>query len=214
MLLCIFINGRDLTLFCYFIILRGANVNCDTNQLELAFFLQFEKEKQHDIRSFFSPGASKEKKRRRIEDEETSPSVSSEAIATPSGSVNSEKREEKPSPDLDFSPQLKRLRTPQPSPSPRSRFGGKRRSTAGGVGSGSPGALVSFMAPRKLSEPNPSTETWSCGACTYSNSGLLPYCEMCEFPRPSPVLSSGRIKKQIIWSIYPHSVRVSHYLFV
>lgn len=198
MLLCIFINGRDLTLFCYFIILRGANVNCDTNQLELAFFLQFEKEKQHDIRSFFSPGASKEKKRRRIEDEETSPSVSSEAIATPSGSVNSEKREEKPSPDLDFSPQLKRLRTPQPSPSPRSRFGGKRRSTAGGVGSGSPGALVSFMAPRKLSEPNPSTETWSCGACTYSNSGLLPYCEMCEFPRPSPVLSSGRIKKQII----------------
>uniref|UniRef100_A0A671YZ75 Zinc finger RANBP2-type containing 3 n=1 Tax=Sparus aurata TaxID=8175 RepID=A0A671YZ75_SPAAU len=150
------------------------------------FFSHFEKEKQHDIRSFFSPGASKEKKRRRIEDEETSPSVSSEAIATPSGSVNSEKREEKPSPDLDFSPQLKRLRTPQPSPSPRSRFGGKRRSTAGGVGSGSPGALVSFMAPRKLSEPNPSTETWSCGACTYSNSGLLPYCEMCEFPRPSP----------------------------
>uniref|UniRef100_A0A671YZ57 Zinc finger RANBP2-type containing 3 n=1 Tax=Sparus aurata TaxID=8175 RepID=A0A671YZ57_SPAAU len=156
------------------------------------FFSHFEKEKQHDIRSFFSPGASKEKKRRRIEDEETSPSVSSEAIATPSGSVNSEKREEKPSPDLDFSPQLKRLRTPQPSPSPRSRFGGKRRSTAGGVGSGSPGALVSFMAPRKLSEPNPSTETWSCGACTYSNSGLLPYCEMCEFPRPSPVLSSDR----------------------
>uniref|UniRef100_A0A671YZ72 Zinc finger RANBP2-type containing 3 n=1 Tax=Sparus aurata TaxID=8175 RepID=A0A671YZ72_SPAAU len=147
------------------------------------FFSHFEKEKQHDIRSFFSPGASKEKKRRRIEDEETSPSVSSEAIATPSGSVNSEKREEKPSPDLDFSPQLKRLRTPQPSPSPRSRFGGKRRSTAGGVGSGSPGALVSFMAPRKLSEPNPSTETWSCGACTYSNSGLLPYCEMCEFPQ-------------------------------
>ncbi|KAM8722201.1 DNA annealing helicase and endonuclease ZRANB3 isoform 1-T5 [Acanthopagrus schlegelii] len=154
------------------------------------FFSHFEKEKQHDIRSFFSPGTSKEKKRRRIEDEETSPSVSSEVIATPPGSVNSEKREEKPSTDLDFSPQLKRLRTPQPSPSPRSRFRGKRRSTAGGISSGSPGALVSLMAPRKLSEPNPSAETWSCGACTYSNSSLLPYCEMCEFPRPSPALSS------------------------
>ncbi|XP_073318255.1 DNA annealing helicase and endonuclease ZRANB3 isoform X1 [Pagrus major] len=152
------------------------------------FFTHFEKEKQHDIRSFFSPGGGKEKKRRRTEYEGTSPSPSSEVIATPSGSVNSEKRE--PSPDPDFAPQLKRLRTPQPSPSPRSRFGGKRRSTAGRIDSGSPCAPVSFMAPRKLSEPNPSIETWSCGACTYSNSGLLPYCEMCEFPRPSSALSS------------------------
>ncbi|XP_073318256.1 DNA annealing helicase and endonuclease ZRANB3 isoform X2 [Pagrus major] len=154
------------------------------------FFTHFEKEKQHDIRSFFSPGGGKEKKRRRTEYEGTSPSPSSEVIATPSGSVNSEKRE--PSPDPDFAPQLKRLRTPQPSPSPRSRFGGKRRSTAGRIDSGSPCAPVSFMAPRKLSEPNPSIETWSCGACTYSNSGLLPYCEMCEFPRPSSALSSDR----------------------
>ncbi|KAM9334121.1 DNA annealing helicase and endonuclease ZRANB3 [Symphorus nematophorus] len=155
------------------------------------FFTHFEKEKQHDIRSFFSPSASKEKKRKRTEDGETSPSVSSEVTAAPT----SEKREEKEeksfaSPDQDFSPQLKRLRTPQPSTSPKSRFMGKRRSTAGGISSGSPGVLVSLMTPRKLSEPDLPCETWSCGACTYSNSSLLPYCEMCEFPRSSSAVKS------------------------
>ncbi|XP_051284341.1 DNA annealing helicase and endonuclease ZRANB3 [Dicentrarchus labrax] len=164
------------------------------------FFTHCEKEKQHDIRSFFSPSASKEKKRKRTDNEKTSPSVSSETTAAPAGSgTNSEKREEKKekscsqtcaTPDQDFSPQLKRLRTPQPSPSPRSRYGGKRRSTAGGIGSSSPGTLFSLMAPRKLSEPDPPTKTWSCGACTYSNSSLLPYCEMCEFPCSSSAVRS------------------------
>lgn len=119
--------------------------------------------------------------------------------------ANSEKSEEKEiksflqtpaTHDQDFSPQLKRLRTPQSSPSPRSRFGGKRRSATGAVSSGSPGALMSFMAPRKLSEPEPSMQTWNCGACTYSNSSLLPYCEMCEFPRSSSAAMSGTITKR------------------
>ncbi|XP_034464061.1 DNA annealing helicase and endonuclease ZRANB3 isoform X3 [Hippoglossus hippoglossus] len=152
------------------------------------FFSHFEKDKQHDIRSFFSP--SMEKKRKRTGDEETSPSISSETTDAPAGSsTSSEKRREKSqtatTPDLDFSPQLKRLRTQHPSPSPRSRFEGKRRSAAGGIGAGSPRSPSSFMAPRKLSEPGPSTGTWDCGSCTYSNSSLLPYCEMCEFPRSS-----------------------------
>uniref|UniRef100_A0A3Q1C297 Zinc finger, RAN-binding domain containing 3 n=1 Tax=Amphiprion ocellaris TaxID=80972 RepID=A0A3Q1C297_AMPOC len=112
----------------------------------------FEKDKQHDIRSFFSPSASKEKKRKRTEDEETSPSMSSETSATEH------------------------------------------------VGSSSPGALASLMAPRKLSEPDPGL-TWSCGACTYSNSSLLPYCE-----RSSSAAGSGRMKQQVITNhlIYPH----------
>ncbi|KAE8278649.1 DNA annealing helicase and endonuclease ZRANB3 Annealing helicase 2 [Larimichthys crocea] len=152
------------------------------------FFTHFEREKQHDIRSFFSPGGSKEKKRKRIEGEDTS--ISSETTATPTGSGANSKKENSYSqtaatPDQDFSPQLKRLRTPQPSPSPRSRLGGKRRSTAGGIDSGSPGSLVSVMAPRKLSQPDPPNEKWNCEACTYSNSSLLPYCEMCEVPRSS-----------------------------
>ncbi|XP_030602785.1 DNA annealing helicase and endonuclease ZRANB3 isoform X2 [Archocentrus centrarchus] len=159
------------------------------------FFTYFEKEKQHDIRSFFSPHAGKTK-RKRTEDEE-SPSISSETAAMPAGSgaylENSEERKEKScsqtssSPDQDFSPQLKRLRTPQPSPSPRSRFGGKRRSTAGGISSSSSGSMISLAA--QLSEPD-AASMWSCGACTYSNSSLLPYCEMCEFPRSSSAVSS------------------------
>uniref|UniRef100_A0A8C2WR31 Zinc finger, RAN-binding domain containing 3 n=1 Tax=Cyclopterus lumpus TaxID=8103 RepID=A0A8C2WR31_CYCLU len=121
---------------------------------------QFEKEKQHDIRSFFSPGES-------------------------GSGTNAELREEKGerpgsqapiSPDQDFSPQLKRLRAPV-----------RRRSAAAAVGSGAPGPS---MAPRRLSDSRPPAEKWGCGSCTYSNSSLLPYCEMCEFPRsPSAVHS-------------------------
>ncbi|KAM6892976.1 DNA annealing helicase and endonuclease ZRANB3 [Lycodopsis pacificus] len=138
------------------------------------FFTHFEKEKQHDIRSFFSPGGSKERKRKRREDEETSPSVSSES------GTNSEKRGDK-------GEEGKRLCTPPPGQGPASRRGGKRRSAAAGIGSGGP---VPAMTPRRLSEPRPPAEKWSCGACTYSNSSLLPYCEMCEFPHsPSGVCS-------------------------
>ncbi|XP_056226772.1 DNA annealing helicase and endonuclease ZRANB3 [Seriola aureovittata] len=172
------------------------------NQKDDLFFSHFERDKQHDIRSFFSPSPSKMKrKRKRTEDGKTSPSISSKTAASPAAGTgtNCEKREEKGEkscsqsfaiPDQDFSPQLKRLRTQKPGPSPRSRFRGTRRSTAGGSGSGSPGALVSFMAPRNLSAPKPTIEKWSCGACTYSNSSLLPYCEVCEFPRPSSAAMS------------------------
>uniref|UniRef100_A0AAX7VA61 Zinc finger, RAN-binding domain containing 3 n=1 Tax=Astatotilapia calliptera TaxID=8154 RepID=A0AAX7VA61_ASTCA len=129
----------------------------------------FEKEKQHDIRSFFSPQAGKTK-RKRTEDEE-SPSISSETAATPAG----------------------------PNRSPTSRFGGKRRSSAGGISAGRPANAVSLMS--QPSEPDPAS-VWNCGACTYSNSSLLPYCEMCECPRSTSAVSSGKSKEQII-SNYP-----------
>ncbi|KAK2856896.1 hypothetical protein Q5P01_005631 [Channa striata] len=163
------------------------------------FFTHFEKEKQHDIRSFFSPSTSKEKKRKRTEDEETSPSTSSRKTAAWTGSAAESEDEEKndrscsqmsAAPDQDFSPQLKRLRTPQPSTSLKSQCKGKRRSTPGSVSAGSPSTLVPIMAPWKLSAPNPPDEKWNCGACTYSNSSLLPYCEMCESPCSSSAASS------------------------
>ncbi|XP_041834421.1 DNA annealing helicase and endonuclease ZRANB3 isoform X2 [Melanotaenia boesemani] len=155
------------------------------NMNEDVFFTHFEMEQQHDIRSFFSPSASKEKKRKRTDEEETSPSISWETGAKHVGS-NEEEEENSCTPasftpDPDFSPQLKRLRTPQARPSPRSRVRGKRRSTTGRI---SPTSAF----PRKLSEPD-SMSTWSCGACTYSNSSLLPYCEMCEFPRSASAVS-------------------------
>ncbi|KAM9328681.1 DNA annealing helicase and endonuclease ZRANB3 [Pholidichthys leucotaenia] len=161
------------------------------NVKDNVFFTHFEKDKQHDIRSFFSPSTSKEKKRKKTEDEggETSPSISSETSGAPAGSdVNFESTL---MPDQDFSPQLKRLRTPKPGLSPRSRVGEKLRPSVGGNSSGSPGSLLSFMTPRKLSEPK-TVSVWNCKVCTYTNSGLLPYCEMCEVPcaasalRPEP----------------------------
>ncbi|XP_039907525.1 DNA annealing helicase and endonuclease ZRANB3 isoform X2 [Simochromis diagramma] len=171
--------------------LEGSTGNAKTD----VFFTHFEKEKQHDIRSFFSPQAGKTK-RKRTEDEE-SPSISSETAATPAGIrvylENSEEGNEEScsqtskTPDRDFSPQLKRLRTPQPNRSPTSRFGGKRRSSAGGISAGSPASAVSLMS--QLSEPDPAS-VWNCGACTYSNSSLLPYCEMCECPRSTSAVSS------------------------
>ncbi|KAM4710695.1 DNA annealing helicase and endonuclease ZRANB3 [Anableps anableps] len=147
------------------------------------FFTYLEKEKQHDIRSFFSPSACKETKRKRTGDEEPALSTSSESVeqTEPAGSgADSDSSPSFVKLDQDFSPQLKRLRTPKSSSSPRSRLGGKQRLTLGWNGPESPSSFV----PRKLPEPDPPV-TWSCGACTYSNSGLLPYCEMCEFPRSS-----------------------------
>uniref|UniRef100_A0A3P8RG46 Zinc finger, RAN-binding domain containing 3 n=1 Tax=Astatotilapia calliptera TaxID=8154 RepID=A0A3P8RG46_ASTCA len=183
--------------------LEGSTGNAKTD----VFFTHFEKEKQHDIRSFFSPQAGKTK-RKRTEDEE-SPSISSETAATPAGVrvylENSEEGNEEScsqtskTPDRDFSPQLKRLRTPQPNRSPTSRFGGKRRSSAGGISAGRPANAVSLMS--QPSEPDPAS-VWNCGACTYSNSSLLPYCEMCECPRSTSAVSSGKSKEQII-SNYP-----------
>uniref|UniRef100_A0A3Q3C4P7 Zinc finger, RAN-binding domain containing 3 n=1 Tax=Haplochromis burtoni TaxID=8153 RepID=A0A3Q3C4P7_HAPBU len=171
--------------------LEGSTGNAKTD----VFFTHFEKEKQHDIRSFFSPQAGKTK-RKRTEDEE-SPSISSETAATPAGIrvylENSEEGNEEScsqtskTPDRDFSPQLKRLRTPQPNRSPTSRFGGKRRSSAGGISAGRPASAVSLTS--QPSEPDPAS-VWNCGACTYSNSSLLPYCEMCECPRSTSAVSS------------------------
>ncbi|XP_054915581.1 DNA annealing helicase and endonuclease ZRANB3 [Poeciliopsis prolifica] len=134
------------------------NVNDDI------FFSYSEKEKQRDIRSFFSPSASKEKKRKKPDDEEPSPS------SEPVEQVDSD-----PSPscvnlDQDFSLQMKKLVKPKSRLRP-----GSRRLTLGCNSPGSPASSVRRKPP----------ETWSCATCTYSNSGLLPYCEMCEFPRSS-----------------------------
>eukprot|EP00063_Salmo_salar_P064427 XP_014039262.1 PREDICTED: DNA annealing helicase and endonuclease ZRANB3-like [Salmo salar] len=184
------------------------------NDKDPVFFNHFEKDKQHDIRSFFfSPDAAKEKKRKRTEGEVClSPVTPSEEegsidVENPENDKEQNYNSQDP-PDLqdqDFSPQVKRLCLPTPTPSathsPRSCLGGKRRSLHGGRDTSS-SPLASLFTPRRLSEkgtpkprlsPRPGPpdqekgDEWSCGACTYSNSILLLYCEMCESPlhRPS-----------------------------
>ncbi|XP_038853323.1 DNA annealing helicase and endonuclease ZRANB3 [Salvelinus namaycush] len=181
------------------------------NDKDPVFFNHFEKDKQHDIRSFFSPDAGKEKKRKRTEGEvclsPVTPSEKEGSIDVENPENDKEKNFNSQDPpdlqDLDFSPQVKRLRLPTPSAthSPRSRLGGKRRSLHGGRDTSS-SPLASLFTPRRLSDkgtpkprlsPRPGPpdqgkgDEWSCGACTYSNSILLLYCEVCESPlhRPS-----------------------------
>ncbi|XP_071186820.1 DNA annealing helicase and endonuclease ZRANB3-like isoform X2 [Salvelinus alpinus] len=181
------------------------------NDKDPVFFNHFEKDKQHDIRSFFSPDAGKEKKRKRTEGEvclsPVTPSEKEGSIDVENPENDKKKNFNSQDPpdlqDLDFSPQVKRLRLPTPSAthSPRSRLGGKRRSLHGGRDTSS-SPLASLFTPRRLSDkgtpkprqsPRPGPpdqgkgDEWSCGACTYSNSILLLYCELCESPlhRPS-----------------------------
>ncbi|XP_076159650.1 DNA annealing helicase and endonuclease ZRANB3 [Alosa pseudoharengus] len=157
------------------------------------FFSHFEKDKQHDIRSFFSPRAEREKKRKRAGEEEEEEKESSTSSPTPgSPSPLGPPPDDPPSTttpkaDRDFAPQVKRLR--QASPVVRGR--GKRMSWAG-AGKSSP--LAALMPPRRLSEGGSGQkpgQKWSCGACTYANSILLPYCEMCESPRPGHITVVG-----------------------
>uniref|UniRef100_A0A8C1IDA0 Zinc finger, RAN-binding domain containing 3 n=1 Tax=Cyprinus carpio TaxID=7962 RepID=A0A8C1IDA0_CYPCA len=136
------------------------------------FFSHFERDKQHDIRSFFSPSVNKEKKRKRTGD---SPSDGSPLAQLPEG-AEPVRTPEIQSSDLkadqreDSSPQVKRFK----QVSPLSRRGSKK----------SP--LSSLCAPRRLSpglQAPRHNQKWNCSACTFSNSGLLLHCEMCESPR-------------------------------
>ncbi|KAJ8003681.1 hypothetical protein DPEC_G00150850 [Dallia pectoralis] len=190
------------------------------------FFNHFEKDKQHDIRTFFSPGSTK--KRKRTEEElsqsRISPVTSSEEEDSITLEVDNDdeevQRNNNPQvhPNLqdqkvESSPQEKRLRFP----SPRSCLGARRRSLPNGRSPGS-SPLAPMFASRRLSvkgrpitgmSPRPvppvqrgcggglgTGQDWSCGTCTYCNSTLLPYCEMCESPRPkttaAPVTPSPR----------------------
>ncbi|XP_055022930.1 DNA annealing helicase and endonuclease ZRANB3 [Boleophthalmus pectinirostris] len=149
------------------------------NVSEDVFFTHFEKNKQHDIRTFFSPNAGNEKKRKRLENESTPQSDETSPVVE----ANFDLEESVSTPEDDFTPQQKRMKTPQATPSPLSRFGAKRRATIGGTGARNP--KMSILAPRRLTASGSLGKTWNCQACTYCNSGLLPYCEMCEAPRPT-----------------------------
>ncbi|XP_024918595.1 DNA annealing helicase and endonuclease ZRANB3 isoform X3 [Cynoglossus semilaevis] len=157
-----------------------------TGQEEKAmYFTHFEKDKQHDIRSFLSPSG-KKKKRKRTEDQEWSPAVASESGK--SHDTHENESEMSQSPDEDFSPQLKKLRAQQKTLSPGSCVRKKRLSVVS-----SPHTGLDAVGPQKCSDLKPCTDTWNCEACTYTNSGLLPYCEMCELQRSS----SGPSKPQL-----------------
>ncbi|NXI72862.1 ZRAB3 endonuclease, partial [Anseranas semipalmata] len=158
-------------------------------------FTHFEKERQHDIRSFFSPKSSTEKKRKIFSGSE-SLNIDSESFE-----VTKEEDAEKSSENLDSTRisdvdtichestcerEAKRARNVNGS-TPVSSSKKKKKSLTGKKS-------TSFTEKRNEVLPcgsNTSSKgtalnkVWHCGVCTYSNNELLPYCEMCSCPHNS-----------------------------
>ncbi|KAI5629884.1 DNA annealing helicase and endonuclease ZRANB3, partial [Silurus asotus] len=142
-----------------------SNVGDAADEKDGVFFSHFEKDKQHDIRNFFSPAS--DKKRKKTDDASITSSP-----RTPSqdqrGTNQSPHSPDSANQEEDFRPQVKRLK----QASPLSRHGVKRSPT------------MTLATPRGLSaRPQTPSQRWSCPLCTFSNSGLLLRCGMCETPR-------------------------------
>ncbi|NXK87838.1 ZRAB3 endonuclease, partial [Formicarius rufipectus] len=161
-------------------------------------FSHFEKEKQHDIRSFFSPKCSTEKKRKRLSGSDLFHNDSEPSGSTKGG--DSEKRDG----DLSSTPG-KALDAVCPASTceheakrVRSISGSTPGSSSSQNKSPLPGEKPSLFSAEKkksrdpcglnTSSTSPAVDpVWHCSACTYTNSELLPYCEMCSCPQSSNV---------------------------
>ncbi|NXE07000.1 ZRAB3 endonuclease, partial [Lophotis ruficrista] len=160
-------------------------------------FTHFEKERQHDIRSFFSPKSSTEKKRKIFSDGESShnDSESSEVTKEEDAENSNENLDSSRISDVDTichestcEREAKRPRSVGGS-SPVNSSKKKKISLTGKKPS-----LFSEknneVFPCGLNTSTKSTalkKVWHCSVCTYSNNELLPYCEMCNFPLSSNV---------------------------
>ncbi|XP_068263500.1 DNA annealing helicase and endonuclease ZRANB3 isoform X1 [Nyctibius grandis] len=172
------------------------NESLEDPQNEL-LFTHFEKERQHDIRSFFSRKSSTEKKRKI--------SFGNESLHNDSESseVTKEEDAEKSNENLDSTRindadticyestcerEAKRARSISES-TPVSSSKKKKKSLTGKK----PSLFSeknSEVLPYDLNTASKSTalnKVWHCSVCTYSNNELLPYCEMCNCPQSSNV---------------------------
>ncbi|NWR48102.1 ZRAB3 endonuclease, partial [Regulus satrapa] len=168
------------------------NESLEDPQNEL-LFTHFEKDRQHDIRSFFSPKSSTEKKRKRFSGDQLSYHDSE------SSAVTKEEDAEKSDENLDSTRiseveticdedtcehEAKRAKSTSGS-TPVSSSNKKKISLIGKK----PSLFSensSELHPCDLntsSESRALNEVWHCSACTYTNSALLPYCEMCHCPQ-------------------------------
>ncbi|NXY24665.1 ZRAB3 endonuclease, partial [Atrichornis clamosus] len=156
-------------------------------------FTHFEKEKQHDIRSFFSPKSSTEKKRKRFSGDELLHNDSE------SSAVTKEEVAEKRDENLDSTRisdvdtichedtrehEAKRARNRSGS-SPVSSSN-KKKIPLSGKNSSLLSEKTNELHPCGLNTSSKSaalSEVWHCSVCTYTNNGLLPYCEMCHCPQ-------------------------------
>ncbi|NXX86159.1 ZRAB3 endonuclease, partial [Urocolius indicus] len=156
-------------------------------------FTHFEKERQHDIRSFFSPKPSTEKKRKIISEDESlqNDSESSEATKDEGVEKSNENLGSTRSSGVDTSchdstceREAKRARSVSES-TPVNSSKKNNTSLTGKKLSLFPGKENKVL-PCGFNTSSKSTalnNVWHCGVCTYSNSELLPYCEMCNCPQ-------------------------------
>uniref|UniRef100_A0A8C0H5A4 RanBP2-type domain-containing protein n=1 Tax=Chelonoidis abingdonii TaxID=106734 RepID=A0A8C0H5A4_CHEAB len=159
-------------------------------------FTHFEKEKQHDIRAFFSPKPSTEKKRKIDSWDKSLNFTLGDSKVTPAKHIEEGSRHLDAREIIDVDavcyengcePEAKRPRAiSTPSQSSSSK---KKRKTL-------PGKTNSLFTKETDNEfsgdslPNsrkksPLAKAWCCSLCTYTNNLLLPYCEICECPRGS-----------------------------
>ncbi|KAL8183241.1 UNVERIFIED_CONTAM: Swi SNF matrix associated, actin dependent regulator of chromatin [Gekko kuhli] len=145
-------------------------------------FTHFEKEKQHDIRTFLSPKPNTDKKRKMASCDKSlnfspNPSQATEDVDDmDSGEVN----------DAEVvCSEAKRSRALEPS-TPKSTSEKGRKSLFGKTNCLYPketapvdNATVLFNSSKRST----SEAAWHCSLCTYYNNSLLPYCEICESPR-------------------------------
>ncbi|NXD76962.1 ZRAB3 endonuclease, partial [Halcyon senegalensis] len=160
-------------------------------------FTHFEKERQHDIRSFFSPKSSTEKKRKIFSGGETLHNDSE------SSEVTKEEDAEKSSENLD-STRISDVDTichestcEREAKRARSISGSTPVSSSKKNSKSWTGKISSLFSEKKneafsgdLNTPSKNmalNKVWQCSACTYSNNELLPYCEMCNCPQSSNV---------------------------
>ncbi|XP_025021707.1 DNA annealing helicase and endonuclease ZRANB3 [Python bivittatus] len=157
-------------------------------------FTSFEREKQHDIRDFFSPKPDMEKKRKIDSCYNTSPCLSSNSSqALEEKDLENGRNLDPQGPDdLDvLYREAKRPRpldpsTPKlvPNRGERKSLFRKRNNSFTEETSQEDGCILLPESSKGFA----SEVIWHCSLCTYSNSSLLPYCEMCESPRRKNII--------------------------
>uniref|UniRef100_A0A8C0ZBZ7 Zinc finger RANBP2-type containing 3 n=1 Tax=Cyanistes caeruleus TaxID=156563 RepID=A0A8C0ZBZ7_CYACU len=166
-------------------------------------FTHFEKDKQHDIRSFFSPKSSTEKKRKRFSGDELIHNDSESSVVT------KEEDAEKSDENLD-STRISEVETicdedthEHEAKRAKSLSGSTPVSSSNKKKTSWTGKKLSLFSEKNSelhpcglntsSESTALNEVWHCSACTYTNNALLPYCEMCHCPQSRDEIFNANI---------------------
>uniref|UniRef100_A0A8C2QQT2 DNA annealing helicase and endonuclease ZRANB3 n=1 Tax=Capra hircus TaxID=9925 RepID=A0A8C2QQT2_CAPHI len=135
-------------------------------------FTRFEKEKQHDIRSFFLPNAKKRQLETSCDESRVSQEKNTIVPADPGKTATR-------GDESDLEPEAKKLKSvaindPCRPPEEKPCRPGQAEARL---------AVGACEAKAQATSPALRGEGWQCAFCTYINNSVLPYCEMCENPR-------------------------------